>query len=181
MNLQIRMNDDRTLVLTTEDGKPLPGQKAVAWNHVGQDSLGEISIDFLIDGTTIAFSTEPVTEPKGSLPEASAAFAALSPENRARFLTMYGLFTRPPTSFEEGMRKAAESVRRFAEAYPTGGTIAAALEAQKKAADLLHKGEEIMKVGGRGDRGAFMRNAVEEAKPKIEKAVRSAIKKAAKS
>ncbi|MEG1028604.1 MAG: hypothetical protein RSE34_00810, partial [Brevundimonas sp.] len=144
MNLQIRMNDDRTLVLTTEDGKPLPGQRAVAWSHLGRDSLGEISIDFMIDGTSIAFSTEPVTKPTGSLPEASAAFAALSPENRARFLTMYGLFTRPPTSFEEGMRRVAEAARRFAAAYPTGGTIGAALEAQKKAADVMRKGEEIM-------------------------------------
>lgn len=118
MNLQIRATDNRTLVLTTEDGKPLPGQRSVAWDHSGRGELGDLTVVFIVDGEEISLSHDPISKPTGSLPEASAAFAALSPENRARFLVMYDLHTRPvsPVSLEASFKQAADAVRAFSQA-----------------------------------------------------------------
>ena len=91
MNLEIRRTDDRTMVLTDDAGRALPGQVGVAWSHGGPGSLAEITVRFHVDGNTIRLADGPPTGPKGSLPEASAAYAALSDDNRARFRTMFGL------------------------------------------------------------------------------------------
>lgn len=64
--LQLRRHDARTMILTDHRGVMLPGQRAVAWD-------------------------QPVETGAGTLGEAAAAFAALSPENRVRFLAMHGL------------------------------------------------------------------------------------------
>lgn len=74
-------------VLTDRDGIPLPGQRAVSWSQDAM-SLGEVTVTFAVDGADISLHDKaPEAEPVYQLPEAFAAFAALSPANRNRFLS----------------------------------------------------------------------------------------------
>lgn len=89
--LQLRRFDDRTMILTDHRGEALPGQVAVAWRHGEPGQRAEVDVTFVIDGTDIAVTDQPVDTGAGTLAEAASAYAALSPANRDRFLTMHGL------------------------------------------------------------------------------------------
>jgi len=89
--LQLRKQDDRTMILTDHRGKPLPCQKAVAWSHGGADEVASVTVEFMIDGRDIVVTDAAVDTGSGTLAEAARAWAALSPANRKRFLAMNGL------------------------------------------------------------------------------------------
>lgn len=89
--LQLRRHDARTMILTDHRGVALPCQRSVAWSHDGPGERASVIVEFMIDGEDIVVSDQPVETGAGTLAEAAAAFAALSPENRVRFLAMHGL------------------------------------------------------------------------------------------
>lgn len=100
MNLQLRpMDDGRTMVLTDHRGVMLPGQRTVRWEHGGPGEYPSALFEFIVDGFEIEVVPAPAIRredrPLLSLPEVAEGFAGLSPENRRRFLTMYGLAEAP--------------------------------------------------------------------------------------
>lgn len=85
--LQLRpAGDGRTMIMTDHEGRALPGQVAVEWEHGEPGSYPTARITFAVDGRNIIVCGEAVSVPAGTLPEALAAWAALSEANKVRFL-----------------------------------------------------------------------------------------------
>lgn len=82
------------LVIADEEGRPLPMQ---ADNNLDctVDGLPRFTVTFVVDGDGVVLGDGFALEPGGTLAEASAAYAALSPANRARFRAQYGLEQTP--------------------------------------------------------------------------------------
>ncbi len=78
------------MVLADQDGRPLPGQQATTLDSA-VDDVPRFTATFVVDGDQIQLGDGFALEPGGTLAEASAAYAALSPANRARFCAQYDL------------------------------------------------------------------------------------------
>jgi hypothetical protein len=82
-------------VLADENGEALPMQQATRW-ECSTHEFPRVHVTFSVDGDKIRLADGHATEATevvsaARLDVASAAFAALSPANRARFCAMYDL------------------------------------------------------------------------------------------
>jgi hypothetical protein len=100
MKLRIRSTDCGIpgIILTDEHGAILPGQRRAVLHEPSRqqivsqvEDLTILEVAFVVDGRDISFEPDVPAPGPYQLAEASRAYASLSPANRARFCTMYGL------------------------------------------------------------------------------------------
>ena len=92
MKLEIRRLTDRlnVMVLAEVGGELIPGQKKLT-HYTEAGNLPYIVVEFEAYDLTIRDEVVDTSDdrPETSIPEVSALFARLSPENQARFIRMY--------------------------------------------------------------------------------------------
>lgn len=101
MRLQVRrVRNGHALAyaLTDDGGQTLPGQISCVVSS-GAGEAPKVTVEFIAGGVDISLKDDFAALPSGTIGEASAAFAALSPANRTRFLTMYGLVAMPAAAY----------------------------------------------------------------------------------